>query len=430
MQLTAQIPVTKGSTITIDFNSFDGSGLVTSPATGQLDSDDWRITGFSDGDGVFGGTHDAGDFARGIDGDGVTSGGLYAFEVAAGDFSLGTQPTGSDWNPGTFDLRLINNSGTVLTEINIQYDIYVLNNADRSGSFNFSYSADDINYTSVASIDFSSAEAGDVSPVWQSTNRSATLSGLNIANGELLYLRWQGEDISGSGSRDEFGLDNILISGGDTPLPVELNSFKAFGENKKVILQWTTAAEINNRGFIILRADENNAGYTEIGSYANDENLIGAGTSSAQHNYTYIDKAVLNDRKYWYKLVDVDFDGTRKEHGPISATPQITDIGQDETVLPNSFVLYQNFPNPFNPSTTIAFDIPLLSTNETTVNISVYNILGQKINELLAGTLQAGRYSLKWDGRDQSGKNVPAGLYIYEINTPNYIESKKMMYLK
>jgi len=428
--LCAQVALTQGNSVIIDFNSFDGSGFSPSPASGQLDSDSWRVTGFSDGDGVFGGTHDAGDFARGSSPGGVTSGGLYAFEVSAGNFSLGVQATGSDWNPGTFDLRLINNTGVVITELNIQYDILVLNNADRSSSFNFSYSEDDLAYLPVASLDFASVEAGDVSPAWVSTNRITTLTGLNIPDGGFLFLRWQGMDISGSGSRDEFALDNITINEGDSPLPVELNAFKAFGENSRVILKWTTAAELNNRGFIIMRSENVDAEYKEISSYKYNEDLLGAGTSSSQHDYSYVDKSVLNGNIYWYKLIDVDLNGTQKEHGPVSVTPKINSGGKPGISVPEKFNLYQNYPNPFNPGTVISYDIPETPDGVTTVEISVYNILGKKVARLFRGSLNAGSYTVQWNGFDHSGNSVPAGIYIYQMDTRLFSQSKKMMLLK
>jgi FlgD Ig-like domain len=429
-QLSAQVALTPGNSISIDFNTFTGNGFSPSPAAGQLDSDDWRVSGFSDGDGVFGGTHDAGDFARGSDAGGVSSGGLYAFETSAGDFSLGVQATGSDWNPGMFDLRIINNTGAVLSELNVHYDIFVLNNADRSSAFNFSYSEDDLSYSTVAGLDFSSPETADASPAWISTGRVTSLTGLNVADGGYLYLRWQGSDLSGSGSRDEFALDNILIDQGDSPLPVELNSFKAYGENAKVSLKWTTAAELNNRGFIIMRSASEKMPYIEISSYKYNENLLGAGTSSSQHNYTYLDQTVLNGYTYWYKLIDVDFNGIQKVHGPVSVTPQINIPGGKENTFPDGFALYQNYPNPFNPGTSISYDIPQTAEGKTAIEISVYNILGKKVAQLFKGSVDAGSYSISWNGTDLNGHKAPAGIYIYQMNSQLFRKSLKMMLLK
>ena len=117
-----------GVTTTVTFDAtladsnngaFDGSGFSATPAAGQLDSDTWRATGFSDGSGTFGGTHTLGDFARGSDPDGVTTGGVYAFEHATNNFGLGVQPTGGDFTVGEITLRIQNDTGSAATEFRL-----------------------------------------------------------------------------------------------------------------------------------------------------------------------------------------------------------------------------------------------------------------------------------------------------------------------
>lgn len=214
--------------VTINFNAFDGSGFTPSPAAGQLDSDTWSVEGMSDGDLMFGGTETAGDFARGTDVDGgVTTGGIYAFELgaASGDFTLGVQPGGSDMTPGTITLRVDNNTGDQVDEMEVTYDVYVNNNASRANSFNFSFaSAAGGPYTAVPALDLTSAAASDASG-FQANNRMTTLTGLaaNFQNGDSIFLRWELDDVSGSGSRDEFALDNVVIEA--TTVPVELLNF-------------------------------------------------------------------------------------------------------------------------------------------------------------------------------------------------------------
>jgi hypothetical protein len=91
------------------FDSFAGTGFAPSPAAGQLDSDTWALNGLSDGDTAWGGTYTTGDYARGIDEDGASTGGIYAFDVVSGagtDYILGVQPTDADFTPGAIYLRL------------------------------------------------------------------------------------------------------------------------------------------------------------------------------------------------------------------------------------------------------------------------------------------------------------------------------------
>lgn len=209
----ASLPIERlNAPVIIDFNGFDGSGFSPTPSAGQLDSDMWVIDGLSDGSLIFGGTATSGDFARGIDPDGVSIGGIYAFDTGNGNIAFGIQPVGSDWTPGNLTLRIQNNSGVTITSVDISYSIYLYNNEDRSSSFNFSHSADNATYTQIEALDFQSPETASISLVWEETLRNTTITGLSIAEGSNYYLRWSGDDISGSGSRDEFGLDTISVN--------------------------------------------------------------------------------------------------------------------------------------------------------------------------------------------------------------------------
>jgi hypothetical protein len=198
----------------VNNGQFTASGFSPTPSGGQLDSDAWAVTGLSEGALAFGGTNTVGDFARSTSTGGVTTGGIYAFETAAGDYCLGVQPGGADFTPGSFTLRIQNTGSTAITELSIAYEIKVYNNEGRASAFNFEHSTDDIdiNYTPVSALDYTSPVAADALPAWQTVNRSITLTGLNIAPGGYYYLRWTSDDAGGSGSRDELGLDDISVS--------------------------------------------------------------------------------------------------------------------------------------------------------------------------------------------------------------------------
>lgn len=92
---------------------------------------------------------------------------------------------------------------------------------------------------------------------------------------------------------------------------------------------------------------------------------------------------------------------------------------------PENFVLYQNFPNPFNPETQIMYQIPLQSH----VRICIYNINGQVIKSILDENQEVGYYSVLWDGTDDLGEPVSSGIYIYQITTNNFQQTKKMLLL-
>ena len=105
-----------------------------------------------------------------------------------------------------------------------------------------------------------------------------------------------------------------------------------------------------------------------------------------------------------------------------------TDINDDtgEGGLPEGFVLHQNHPNPFNPSTTISFALPVRSD----INLSVFNILGRKVATIADDTYEAGYHSLIWDGRDSEGREVSSGVYFYRLDTDKFSECRKMLLIK
>jgi len=94
--------------------------------------------------------------------------------------------------------------------------------------------------------------------------------------------------------------------------------------------------------------------------------------------------------------------------------------------LPTAFGLSQNSPNPFNPTTTIGYALPQAGD----VKISVYNVLGQNIKDLVDGYMEAGNHQVVWDGKDRSGDAVASGIYFYKISAQDYADTKKMVLLK
>ena len=93
----------------------------------------------------------------------------------------------------------------------------------------------------------------------------------------------------------------------------------------------------------------------------------------------------------------------------------------DSSYVNNKNLLKQNYPNPFNPTTTITFILP----ERSYVELNIYNVLGVKLATLIKGVKSAGSYSVQFNA-----SNYPSGLYIYELQTDNYKQTKKMIYLK
>jgi hypothetical protein len=96
-------------------------------------------------------------------------------------------------------------------------------------------------------------------------------------------------------------------------------------------------------------------------------------------------------------------------------------------VIPNRYALYQNFPNPFNPVTTIRYSLP----GEGQVTLKIYDILGREVVVLLdKAEKQAGYHVEVWDGRNSNGQKVASGVYLYFITVNRYTNVKKMIYLR
>ena len=116
-----------------------------------------------------------------------------------------------------------------------------------------------------------------------------------------------------------------------------------------------------------------------------------------------------------YAAINLEF---REEWiDPVSVNPEI---------VPISNIQLSNYPNPFNPTTTISFSIP----TESKVDLSIYNIKGQKIKTLLSEQFSAGQHSVMWDGKDSNDKQVSSGIFLYKLKTGDFQQTKKMMLIK
>ena len=95
-------------------------------------------------------------------------------------------------------------------------------------------------------------------------------------------------------------------------------------------------------------------------------------------------------------------------------------------ILPQSFGLEQNFPNPFNPSTVI----PLALPQRTEVRLAIFNVLGQRVRTLVDGPLEAGYHHMAWNGLDEAGRQAAAGMYFYLVEADGLRQTRKMMLVK
>ena len=94
--------------------------------------------------------------------------------------------------------------------------------------------------------------------------------------------------------------------------------------------------------------------------------------------------------------------------------------------FPLEFVLQQNYPNPFNPITTLRYDLPF----QAFVTLTIYDLSGKEITKLVHATQEPGFKSVQWNSTDIQGKLVSAGIYLYQIRSGDFIQTKKMVLLK
>ena len=99
---------------------------------------------------------------------------------------------------------------------------------------------------------------------------------------------------------------------------------------------------------------------------------------------------------------------------------------EKRAVIPETFALHQNFPNPFNPITSLRYDLP----EQSRITLTIYDLMGREITQLVNTVQEAGYRSVKWDATDIHGKPVSAGVYLYQIRSGEYVQTKKMVLLK
>lgn len=193
----------------------------------------------------------------------------------------------------------------------------------------------------------------------------------------------------------------------DTEIPVELTSFAAKSTGMDVMLDWTTASEVNNHGFEIQR--NSGTGFTTVAF------VQGNGTTTEVKNYAFIDKG-LSAGNYSYRLKQLDYSGMF----------DFSDAVEVDVTGLTEFALIQNYPNPFNPSTMISFNL----IADSKVSLKIFNLLGQEISTLVNQNLIAGLHEVNFDG-----VGLNSGVYFYQleatgIDGQTFTSVKKMILTK
>ena len=287
-----------------------------------------------------------------------------------------------------------------------------VNSSYNSGDYS-SMSVDIIAGEIAVTIHFNSGTGVVLSTTSPDGERICTVQ-MNISNTAMnANLAW---DETNSGMADANATNPISNSYNGSYnglLPVELSFFKAVKNLNSINLNWKTATEVNNNGFEVQREVRDQK--SEAGSqWENLGFLQGHGNSNSPKEYSFTDKNLTGGTNFVYRLKQIDNDGQYQYSKEVEVE-----------VVPTQFAIYQNYPNPFNPETNIKFDLPEASK----VRINVYNILGEKVAELLNKTVEPGFHQVEFNG-----SNLSSGTYIYRIEAQSsgqtFVQTKKMLMLK
>lgn len=210
--------------------------------------------------------------------------------------------------------------------------------------------------------------------------------------------------------------------GADRSLPVTLTEFVAEADQDEVTLIWRTSSEIENLGFILERSEGQSASFTELAAYSTHAALVGQGSTTQETRYSFTDRDIELGQTYRYRLSDVSYKGVTSTH-PLA----IVAIPDDEQqVLHDQLTVELPYPNPFNPITTISYQLPAPAR----VRLSVHDMTGRLVTTLRDRDEAAGYYDVQWNARDATGNQVSTGVYLCRLQAGDHSKTIKLMYLK
>ena len=195
---------------------------------------------------------------------------------------------------------------------------------------------------------------------------------------------------------------------GQPVIPVELISFGATVQGADVLLNWITSTETNNSGFEIERLQNSNI--AKLQDWEAIGFVPGFGTTTEPKSYSFIDENVSTGN-YKFRLKQIDFNGAFEYSNSIEV----------EVLYPVEFALYQNFPNPFNPSTVIVYKTAISGN----VTLKIYDALGNLVTTLVDEIQTAGIYEVEFNA-----SKLTSSAYFYQLKTEKFLQTRKMLLLK
>ena len=216
-------------------------------------------------------------------------------------------------------------------------------------------------------------------------------------------------DIDGDGFNDEVFYTGSAPDLGSHEWVIEApQDLQSYPQDSSIMLTWSPITDAQY--YQLDRA--NDISFTE--------NLV---QSYVTTNY-FTDEDIEPEIEYFYRISGYVGYWTNYSN-TVSIMTESLDI-KNVSDLPNNFLIHQNFPNPFNPITTIRYELP----EDSFVDVTVYDMIGNVVRNLINTNQSSGYKSIKWDATNNQGEPVSAGVYLYTVQTGDFVDTKKMILLK
>ncbi|MFC1550397.1 FlgD immunoglobulin-like domain containing protein [Candidatus Neomarinimicrobiota bacterium] len=233
----------------------------------------------------------------------------------------------------------------------------------------------------------------------------------DVVNKQMYYyVIWASDNYQNASEKS----NEVAAMPQDLGIPSTPENFACESGDGELTLTWDDCPEVDVAAYNLFRGAEMGEPMVHIAG-------VGGNVTS------YVDVGLVNGETYYYKIAASDeASNTSPLSDYVSGTPE-TLLGVDDVQqLPEAYALEPNYPNPFNPTTTIRYNLP----EAAQVRIMIYDMLGREVRSLVNGYVQAGYQSIMWDATDNGGRPVSGGVYIYSIQSDRFNANRKMILLK
>tara|TARA_Y100000996_G_scaffold381712_1_gene336383 strand:- start:213 stop:1928 length:1716 start_codon:yes stop_codon:yes gene_type:complete len=302
---------------------------------------------------------------------------------------------------------------------------------------------------------------GCENPGWF-VSEDASSSYFGIPPGDGFYIATNDDACNSDGSNDILYTDEISLPDGMVELSFDRFFRTGFGHTFHLLISsdsWQTSTEIFTLGYLDgdtlwVRETVNLGDYAgqtvELGFKSDDNGQWASGvaldnislgvtpswiSTNASGYLNYMDSDNLNFSintsglelgNYQGSIVIENIQTVEEDTIHILLTVSESTVGISEEIVPNDFELFQNHPNPFNPETNIRFSLPL----QQDVSLTIYDMIGRKVRMMTMKGAEPGYHVIRWNGKNQNGTVASAGVYFYQLSTPTFSMTKKMILLK